>query len=180
MKDEKDRAQARDDLPTDYFPGMEALIPVLASFLIDSGRSFVQWKQKDGPLILQIIDSYELENDAYLARINATNINEHSLYMEHCKVEKHSDIKVLVIANSGGINSLSSEERIAQPALPILMKPNNSVVLDLIFENISNVTTTQRPADKYGVITCTLHFHCLDEEKIKAKKFDLALRLLGP
>jgi hypothetical protein len=174
MTNENDKNES--DLPMNYIPTWE--IPVAlktADWTIKGGGKFIEWLKCEGPLAVQIIDSYK-NNSSYVVKFHATNMTIHSIYINSFKLSFPNIDNVILKPESKGSIGMGVGNKVQTDSTLI----NSGGSLDFIIE----FDTPEKNDLKKGLLknhvpmgAGKVRFLILNEETERDKEVKFSIRI---
>lgn len=187
MKDPLDKTKRQafggplDDIPDDtcyIFPGFEALVPVAAGVAVDGGKAIWKRMGKTALLVVQILESKEAENDAYLVEMQVVNLGVHSIYIEDMSVDVDCEMTISD-SSQGKIGWGTTDDSEAGGFSALILQPADSKVfsLSLNLADKNGLKERYKSKEKYPYLKITIRYHELSKDQAAETSEKVALRL---
>lgn len=170
----------RKEQPSDIF-GVDDIGTFLLPSIVSGGK--VVWKHinKEGPLLVQIMESKELPGDRYVIELKITNIGLHSIYIEEATLESSPFIEMgpFGTAEPEGRITFNASENSQNTTEPERIKPTESkeFVLELKLKDGPSLKKVRSMKKKYKTATVGIFYHDLGADARKEASIKVALRL---
>ena len=171
----------RKEKPSGVF-GADDVAAVLLPSIFSGGKVVWNHINKEGPLLIQIMESKELASNNYLIELKMTNIGPHSTYIEGATLESNSfiDIEHLGKAESEGCITFGESDISSNTSKPERIKPTESkdFTLALKLKDGPSLEKLRSLERKYKTLTVSIFYHDLGADTRKRARIKVALRLI--